>query len=995
MSQSTSIRAHSNLEENNSDDETDDDFIKQEKQPSNLENGELKDYQLEGLNWLLKLHYMNINGILADEMGLGKTIQTIALLGYLNLKNKDITHLIIVPKVTLKNWERELNKWLPKIKLLFFYGDKDERKILSEHTIKESHYDVILTTFECSMKEKNALASINYEYLIIDEAHRLKNDQAKFSTVVRKFKSKHRLLLTGTPFQNNLHELWSLLNFLMPNIFNDSEEFDRVFNLDTATEEGQMKIVKQIHQLLKPFVLRRLKNEIKFKIPPKKEIFLYVGLSKLQKDMYKQILSRNIDVVNGVNKDRIQLLNILMQLKKVCNHPYLFPNVEEGPPYIEGEHLIYNSMKLKILDVLLKKIHSETDSKVLIFSQMTSLLNILDDYCRYRKFAYLRMDGQTSSEERDKRISEFQNPESDKWIFLISTRAGGLGINLHAANIVILYDSDWNPQVDLQAIDRAHRIGQTKPVIIYRFVCEGTVEEKIVERAATKLKIDHLIIQKGKKNENKATAIEMTTMLQYGADKIFSDKNENNEEATIEQILEYSINKTETVNNTVLKSLEEKLNVANLSLNAGTKGDIYQFEGEDYKKKNELSHNFVKLSYAIGNREHKKLREDFCNKIKTVKNRHREGWKILAGGGYIHQFFDAATLDYLDEKEKLWKEYLQKLEDKKNKENEENEKNNENEKEKEKDTNDKNEEKNEEEEESSELVKPEEFTEEDEKYREELLKEGFKTWTKKDFARFLQSAEVVGLDDPEQISRLMKTKTPEEVSKYINVFKKRIDEFPNGDRIMAKINKSENEKIKNNENQAVIDEYFNMLIEEEDNDLCDIFNKINITYNQSKSKKANNNMDLFNEEEDKYLLCLLIKYGYKNWNPIKFHILTDPFMKFNINMKMKTDQELIDRSNFIINLLKNEIKKEKERKELLLKEKEKKQKNAMRAKLRKNNKKKNVKMEEEKEDNYEDEDYKEEAKEKKKPKSKNKSKSKSKSKKKVNNKKKKTGKNRK
>jgi SWI/SNF-related matrix-associated actin-dependent regulator of chromatin subfamily A member 5 len=273
-----------------------------------------------------------------------------------------------------------------------------------------------------------------------------------------------------------------------------------------------------------------------------------------------------------------------MQLKKVCNHPYLFPNVEQGPPYVEGEHLIYNSMKLKILDVLLKKIHTETDNKVLIFSQMTTLLNILDDYCRYRQFAYLRMDGQTSSEDRDKRIEEFQSPNTDKWLFLISTRAGGLGINLHAANIVILYDSDWNPQVDLQAIDRAHRIGQTKPVIIYRFVCEGTVEEKIVERAAKKLKLDHLIIQKGKKSENKATAVEMTTMLQYGADKIFSEKKENNEEATIEQILEYSINKTQTVNNTVLKSIEEKLNVANLSLNTGSK-DIYQFEGEDYKKK--------------------------------------------------------------------------------------------------------------------------------------------------------------------------------------------------------------------------------------------------------------------------------------------------------------------------------------------------------------------------------------------------------------------------
>ena len=974
----TSVRCHSNFEENNSDSDTEDDFIKQEQQPSNLENGELKEYQLEGLNWLLKLHSMNINGILADEMGLGKTIQTIALLGYLNLKSDSLTHLIIVPKVTIKNWEKEIKKWLPKIKLLYFYGDKEERKILSEHTLKESHYDIVLTTFECFMKEKTALASINYEYLIIDEAHRLKNDQGKFSISVRKINSKHRLLLTGTPFQNNLHELWSLLNFLMPNIFNNSEEFDRIFNLDTATEEGQMKIVKQIHQLLKPFVLRRLKNEIKYKIPPKQEIFLYVGLSELQKSMYKQILSKNIDVVNGVNKDRIQLLNILMQLKKVCNHPYLFPNVEKGPPYIEGEHLIYNSMKLKILDVLLKKIHSETDNKVLIFSQMTTLLNILDDYCRYRKFAYLRMDGQTSSEDRDKRIEEFQNKNSDKWIFLISTRAGGLGINLHAANIVILYDSDWNPQVDLQAIDRAHRIGQTKPVIIYRFVCEGTVEEKIVERAAKKLKIDHLIIQKGKKTENKATAVEMTTMLQYGADKIFSDKNETNEEATIEQILEYSINKTETLNNTVLKSIEEKLNVANLSLNNANKGDIYQFEGEDYKKKNELSDNFIKLSYAIGNREHKKIREDVGNKIKTIKTRHRDGWKLLAGGGYIHQFFDSSTLDYLDEKEKLWKEYLQKLEDKKNKENEKDENKSEN-------SNNKDDE-----DENSEIEKPEEFTEKDEKYREELLKEGFKNWTKKDFTRFLHSAEMVGLDEPGQISNLMKTKTPEEVEKYIKVFKKKIDELPNGDRIMAKINKSESEKNKNYENQSIIDEYYNLLIEDEENEYCDIFSKIKISYKEYKNKKAiNNNKDLFNEEEDKYLLCLLIKYGYRNWNPIKFHILTDPFMKFNINMKMKTDQELMDRANYIINCLKLEIKKNKEKKEQLLKEKEKEQKNAQKAKLRKLKKNGKIKVENTKFDEDDEEYQQEEEDEKEKEKERRKSRGKSQhSKKKKNGKKK-------
>jgi SWI/SNF-related matrix-associated actin-dependent regulator of chromatin subfamily A member 5 len=189
------------------------------------------------------------------------------------------------------------------------------------------------------------------------------------------YNTNHRLLLTGTPLQNNLHELWALLNFLMPSIFDDSEDFDKIFNLETANEEGQQKIVKQIHQLLRPFVLRRLKSEVEFKLPPKKEIYLFVGLSEKQKLMYKQILTKNIDIVNGISKEKIQLLNILMQLKKVCNHPYLFPHCEEGPPYVDGEHLIYNSMKLKILDVLLKKLRNE-GSKVLIFSQMTSLLTV-------------------------------------------------------------------------------------------------------------------------------------------------------------------------------------------------------------------------------------------------------------------------------------------------------------------------------------------------------------------------------------------------------------------------------------------------------------------------------------------------------------------------------------------------------------------------------------------------------------------------------------------
>ncbi len=574
-----------------------------------MKNGQLKEYQIESLNWLLKLHYLGVNGILADEMGLGKTIQTISLLAYMLIlkeaQNTRMTHIVIVPKVTIKNWQREMGKWLPSIKIMYFYGDKDERKKLVEEDLKKGDYDVILTTFECAMKEKFALAKIEYEYLIIDEAHRIKNEKSKFSFVVRQFRAKHRLLLTGTPLQNNLHELWALLNFLMPEIFNDSEEFDKIFDLNSANEEDQRKIVKQIHQILRPFVLRRLKSEVEFKLPPKKEIYLYVGLSQLQKTMYKQILTKNIDVVNGVSKDKIQLLNILMQLKKVCNHPYLFPKIEKGPPFVDGEHIIENSMKLRILDVLLKKVKNE-NGKVLIFSQMTTLLNILDDYCRYRGYSYCRIDGSTSSEDRDLRIEQFQAPGSEKFIFLLSTRAGGLGINLYAANNVIIYDSDWNPQVDLQAIDRAHRIGQTRPVMVYRFVTEGTVEEKIVERAAKKLKIDHLIIQRGKAIQNKVTALEMTSIIQYGVDKLFST-----EETTvkdIEEILDYSINKTEQVND-YLKSIEEKLNINNLSLTSDSK-DIYQFEGEDYKKKLNDDNNsnatmLVNISLLGGQRERK------------------------------------------------------------------------------------------------------------------------------------------------------------------------------------------------------------------------------------------------------------------------------------------------------------------------------------------------------------------------------------------------------
>jgi len=438
-------------------------------------------------------------------MGLGKTIQSIAILAQVeSLKTEEQkekrtdAHIVIVPKITLGKWKKEIGEWCPALRALSFYGNSEEREQIKSGPLRNDTFDVILTTFETIIKEKGILGKMHFDYLILDEAQRIKNDQSVLSQVLRKFKTKHRLLLTGTPLQNNLKELWSLLNFLMPKLFDSAEDFKDLFRIQDDTKEQQQHIIKQIHRLLRPFMLRRLKSDVERHLPKKQEIYMFMGLSQQQKKLYKNILKGNIDVVNG-SRDRIQLLNVLMQLKKVCNHPYLFDKVEPGPPFVDGEHLVDAAMKFKVLDLLIPKLLKQ-HCKILIFSQMTRLLDILDDFLRMRGYRYCRIDGQTSANDREDRIEEFQKEDSEKQIFILSTRAGGLGINLHAANVVIIYDSDWNPQVDLQAIDRAHRIGQKRDVVVYRFVTEDSVEEKIVERAARKLKVDHLIMQKGKFN---------------------------------------------------------------------------------------------------------------------------------------------------------------------------------------------------------------------------------------------------------------------------------------------------------------------------------------------------------------------------------------------------------------------------------------------------------------------------------------------------------------
>jgi SWI/SNF-related matrix-associated actin-dependent regulator of chromatin subfamily A member 5 len=600
----------------------------------------MRDYQLEGLNWMISLHENGLNGILADEMGLGKTCQAISLLayGYEALKNEG-PHIVLVPKSTLANWMNELKRFCPALTAIKLHGDKDERSSLLNSSLipgltpKERCWNVLVTTYEIACIEKTKLCKIPWQYLIIDEAHRIKNENSALALVVRDFVSAHRLLITGTPLQNNLHELWALLNFLLPDIFASSDDFDTWFNLaaDSKDDEAKANMVKQLHKVLKPFMLRRLKSDVAKALPAKTETLLYVPLSNMQKELYKSVLKREVSTVlaeKGVVTTG-RLSNLLMQLRKVCNHPYLFEGMENRELDPMGDHVIANAGKLQLLDKLLHRLHS-IKSRVLIFSQFTTMLDILDDYCTIRGFSHCRIDGNTSYEDREQSIDDFNAPNSKHFIFLLSTRAGGLGINLATADVVILYDSDWNPQVDLQAQDRAHRIGQTKPVKVYRLITEGSVEEKIIERAMLKLKLDAVVVQQGRLAEkNKGLSKdEMVEMVQFGADAVFKAGSSSEGEtkftdADIDQILAIGEAKTKQLSDFVSKKVGLKAGEQGL-LNFKINSESTQlFEGVDYSE--EAARKRLKEEAAARARELRlnlmsTLLEDITPASRTSKN---------------------------------------------------------------------------------------------------------------------------------------------------------------------------------------------------------------------------------------------------------------------------------------------------------------------------------------------------------------------------------------
>ncbi|KMU76769.1 chromodomain -containing protein-helicase-DNA-binding protein 4 [Coccidioides immitis RMSCC 3703] len=876
--------------------EEDAELLKDEKQggpaetvfresPSFIKGGEMRDYQIAGLNWLISLHENGISGILADEMGLGKTLQTISFLGYLrHICGITGPHLITVPKSTLDNWNREFSKWTPEVNVLVLQGAKEERHQLINDRLIDEKFDVCITSYEMVLREKSHLKKFAWEYIIVDEAHRIKNEESSLAQIIRLFNSRNRLLITGTPLQNNLHELWALLNFLLPDVFGDSEAFDQWFSNQEADQDT---VVQQLHRVLRPFLLRRVKSDVEKSLLPKKEVNLYIGMSEMQVKWYQKILEKDIDAVNGAQgkrESKTRLLNIVMQLRKCCNHPYLFEGAEPGPPYTTDEHLVDNAGKMVILDKLLKRLKNQ-GSRVLIFSQMSRVLDILEDYCVFREHAYCRIDGSTAHEDRIAAIDDYNRPESDKFIFLLTTRAGGLGINLTSADIVILYDSDWNPQADLQAMDRAHRIGQTKQVVVFRFVTENAIEEKVLERAAQKLRLDQLVIQQGRaqqQTKNAASKDELLSMIQHGAASVFNSSGgtgtlaggKDISEDDIDRILKKGEERTAELNKKY-----EKLGIDDLQ--KFTSDNAYEWNGEDFtNRKKDIGLNWInpakrerkEQSYSIDNYYRQTIPTG--GRTADPKPKVPKAPKQIA----VHdwQFFPPKLRELQDKetayfhKEIGYKAVLPEGT--------------------EEDLSDREAER---ELEQQEIDNANPLTEEEKAEKERLSEQGFATWNRRDFQQFVNGSAKFGRTDYEGIATEVDSKIPEEIKEYAKVFWKRYTELQDYPKYLRSIEQGEEKLRKMNHQRKLLRkkmERYRVPLQQ-----------LKINYNVSTTNK---------KEEDRFLLVMLDKHGVDGeglHEKIREEIRESPLFRFDWFFLSRTPVEISRRCTTLLNTVAKEF----------------------------------------------------------------------------------------
>ncbi|GAA5890455.1 hypothetical protein JCM5296_005051 [Sporobolomyces johnsonii] len=566
-----------------------------------VSGGTLKDYQLDGLNWLVERYLFALFGaILADEMGTGKTLQTISFISFLHehirpskLPMTDKPTLVVLPKAVLGNWEAEFKKFAPSIPVLVYAGSPQERgelrqkhlglpgfKRAAPHT-RRKPYPVILVTYQIAMNDVSFLEKLQYDLLVCDEAHKAKNLKGKTLASLQRYQADFRLLLTGTPLQNNLTELYALLSFILPKIFTDQATFESMFNFSSLTNSDGSKLseqdevtllVAQLQNILKPFMLRRCKKDVVKDLPLKKEYVLTAPLTARQKELTdaavkgelrhvfnfenssKAKQKETVDVAALENSGRgkrrhvnrnyaekrdaddddqfeaelidltieedqrkekeqitkltaqppvnlkqkhVKLSSVMTNLRQIANHPLLKLDDRETNPNSDPNDIVHLSGKMMLLDRLLPELFRR-GHKVIIFSQFTQMLDLLDEYIIDLKgWNRYRIDGRQENQANQDEINEFNTApvsKSSTNVFLLSTRAGGVGINLIGADTVILFDSDWNPQNDLQAMDRAHRIGQTKPVLVFRLATANTVEQTILASATRKRKLERVVL---------------------------------------------------------------------------------------------------------------------------------------------------------------------------------------------------------------------------------------------------------------------------------------------------------------------------------------------------------------------------------------------------------------------------------------------------------------------------------------------------------------------
>ncbi|KAK3173325.1 hypothetical protein OEA41_006654 [Lepraria neglecta] len=843
--------------------------------PAFIKHGQMRDYQVSGLNWLVSLHENGISGILADEMGLGKTLQTIAFLGYLrHVCGIKGPHLITVPKSTLDNWNREFTMWTPEVNVLILQGAKDERHQLINDRLIDEKFDVCITSYEMILREKAHLKKFAWEYIIIDEAHRIKNEESSLAQIIRLFNSRNRLLITGTPLQNNLHELWALLNFLLPDVFGDSEAFDQWFS---GQNEDQDTVVQQLHRVLRPFLLRRVKSDVEKSLLPKKEINLYIGMSEMQVRWYKKILEKDIDAVNGAagkRESKTRLLNIVMQLRKCCNHPYLFEGAEPGPPYTTDEHLVFNAGKMVMLDKILTRMKKQ-GSRVLIFSQMSRVLDILEDYCVFREHKYCRIDGSTAHEDRIAGIDEYNKPGSEKFIFLLTTRAGGLGINLTSADIVILFDSDWNPQADLQAMDRAHRIGQTKQVVVFRFVTEHAIEEKVLERAAQKLRLDQLVIQQGRAQQAAKAAAskdDLVNMIQHGAAAVFESKGATGllgsksdlSDDDIDSILQHGEERTKELN-----ARYEKLGIDDLQ--NFTSENAYEWNGQDFTGKvrkdvgiawiNPSKRERKEQSYSMD----KYYRQALSTGGRTADNKPKAPRAPRQIQIHDYQFFPPA-LRLLQERETAWfrKEigYKAPLPDDDDMD--------EAQKESERDL------------EQREIDNAEPLTEKEQQQKEEMSQQGFADWNRRDFQQFVNGSARYGRKNYDGIAEEVDGKNAKEIKEYAAVFWQKFTEIQDYPKYIGTIEAGEEKARKLNHQRKMLKRKMEMYRVP--------LQQLKLNYSVSTTNKK-----VYTEEEDRFLLVMLDRYGVDGegiYDKIREEIRESPLFRFDWFFLSRTPIEI-------------------------------------------------------------------------------------------------------